>query len=141
MTRALVAIGSNIDPEVNVPRALDLLDERFRVLARSHILRTEAIPGPPETEDRPPQADYLNCAVLIETDLRPADLRDALRGIEAELGRVRTADKYAPRTIDLDVVGYDGRITDPDVRRRGFLRRLVTEVLGPGAESWLRSLP
>lgn len=74
---------------------------------------------------RPDQPPYYNAAVLIETDLPPGELRDALRRIEQALGRVRTTDRFAPRTIDLDialfgdeVIDLDGsRIPDPDITR------------------------
>ena len=135
MSQALVAIGSNIDPEANAPAALELLAERFAVLSRSRVLRTAAIPAPGR-EAGPPQPDYLNSVVLIETNLSPPELRRALRAIEADLGRVRTADRYAPRTIDLDAIGIDGRITDPEVRRREFLRTLAAEALGDAAAAW-----
>jgi GTP cyclohydrolase I len=97
--QVLVALGSNIDREKNLPRAMELLrrDSRWRVLAESPVYETPAIGGNP-------QPDYFNAAALLETTLSPEDLRRALRRIEARLGRVRTADKFAPRTIDLDIV-------------------------------------
>jgi GTP cyclohydrolase I len=97
--QVLVALGSNIDREKNLPRAMELLrrDSRWRVLAESPVYETPAIGGDP-------QPDYFNAAALLETTLSPEDLRRALRRIEARLGRVRTADKFAPRTIDLDIV-------------------------------------
>ncbi len=114
----LIALGSNIDRQRNLPRALALLhrDSRWRVLAESPIYETPAV-------GNGPQPDYFNAAVLLETDLSPADLRRALRRIEARLGRVRTADKFAPRTIDLDIVFVKDRqialngglLPDPDI--------------------------
>jgi len=62
--------------------------------------------------------------------MAPRDLKfGLLRRIEADLGRVRTADKYAARTIDLDILLYGDRIIDqpdlkvpdPDLRERAFL--------------------
>jgi 2-amino-4-hydroxy-6-hydroxymethyldihydropteridine diphosphokinase len=59
------------------------------------------------------QPSFLNAAVLIETDLDPHTLKvSVLRQIEKELGRVRTQDKNAPRTIDLDVVLFGCQILD-----------------------------
>jgi GTP cyclohydrolase I len=67
------------------------------VLAESPIYETPAI-------GNAPQPDYFNAAALLETTLAPEDLRRALRRIEARLGRIRTADKFASRTIDLDIL-------------------------------------
>ena len=69
------------------------------------------------------QPPFFNAAALIETDLAPGALKEALLAIEDSLGRVRTADKYAPRPIDLDIalygqhiLGLNGRhIPDPDL--------------------------
>jgi GTP cyclohydrolase IA len=107
MTRAVVAVGSNIDPRRNVSAALRLLraQESIEVLQISTLYRTRAVGG-----DYP---DFVNAAVLVDTDLDPEALRGALRGIEGGLGRVRTGDPNAPRTIDLDIVlveGFEGEI-------------------------------
>jgi 2-amino-4-hydroxy-6-hydroxymethyldihydropteridine diphosphokinase len=84
----------------------------------------------------PGQPDFLNAAAVIETDLAPLDLRRRLRQIEAALGRARPSDRYAPRTIDLDIVLYDDlvldapplRIPDPDLLERAYLATAVSEL-------------
>jgi 2-amino-4-hydroxy-6-hydroxymethyldihydropteridine diphosphokinase len=133
MTRAFVSIGSNIDPEENVKKAVLLLAGRARILAVSTVYLTEA-------EDRPEQPPYYNCVVEIETELPAVDVKHRiLRRIEAELGRVRTQDRYAARTIDLDLVLYDELVTktedltlpDPDIVRRPYLALPLWE-LEPG---------
>jgi 2-amino-4-hydroxy-6-hydroxymethyldihydropteridine diphosphokinase len=71
------------------------------------------------------QPSFFNAAVLVETDLDPAALKQTLLSIERRLGRIRTEDKYAPRPIDLDIALYsqqvyelNGRhIPDPDLAR------------------------
>jgi 2-amino-4-hydroxy-6-hydroxymethyldihydropteridine diphosphokinase len=61
--------------------------------------------------------DFLNAAALIETKLGPNDIRRQLRDIEATLGRIRTEDKFAPRTIDLDLCFLgDQRVETPKLR-------------------------
>ena len=53
------------------------------------------------------QPDFINGVVKIQTDRSPRQLKfDILRKIEEKLGRVRSEDKYAPRTIDLDMILY-----------------------------------
>jgi GTP cyclohydrolase IA len=134
MNRAVVAIGSNIDPERNVPVALARLGAlpSLRILDTSGLYRAKAVGtrGP----------DFLNAAVLVETDLEPAALRVELRAVESGLGRVRTADRNAPRTIDLDLVLFEGFsgtvdgavIPDPDLERYGHLAVPAADV----APSW-----
>ena len=122
MNRAVVAFGSNIAPEENVPRALERLSREFTILARSKIVKTEPV-------GRPDQPNFLNGAVLIEISLDRNALKQRLLAIEAELGRVRDrADKYAPRTVDLDIAVWNDEIVDEDVYRRDFVRDAVGEV-------------
>jgi len=133
MTRAYVSIGSNIDPETNMRSAILRLTETVRVKAISMVYRTE----PVGREGQPP---YYNCVVEIETDLPPRDLKfQVLRRIESELGRTRGTDRFAARTIDLDLVLYDELVMtsedlalpDPDILRRPFLAVPIQE-LAPG---------
>jgi 2-amino-4-hydroxy-6-hydroxymethyldihydropteridine diphosphokinase len=129
MTRAFVGVGSNINPEENVREALRLLARHVRVVAVSTVYATAAI-------GRPRQPPFHNCVVEIETTIPPPELkRRVLHDIERELGRVRTADKYAPRTIDLDLLIYgdvvsagDPLLPDPDIERRPFLAAGLAEV-------------
>ena len=129
MARAFIGVGSNINPEDNVRRALRLLARRVRLVAASTVYRTAAI-------GRPEQPPFYNCVVEIETAIPPVELkRQVLRGIEAELGRMRADDRYAPRTIDLDLIMYDDLVSrgdpvlpDPDIERRPFLAAGIAEL-------------
>ncbi len=130
MTRAFVGVGSNIEPEVNVRKAVHLLSLRTRILGVSTVYLTEP-------EGRPEQPPYYNCVVEIEASLPPAELKHAvLRQIEDELGRKRSEDKFAQRTIDLDLIVYgdlvlrteDLMIPDPDILRRPFLALPLSEL-------------
>ncbi len=134
MTRAFVGVGSNVEPAVNTEEAISMLARETQVTDISTVYLTEA-------EGRPGQPPYYNCVVEIETDLPPAELKyRILRGIEAKLGRVRTEDRYASRTVDLDLILYDelamtsGDLTlpDPDIIRRPFLAIPLQELI-PGA--------
>jgi GTP cyclohydrolase I len=121
MTLALIALGSNIARERNVPKALVMLRRhpRIALVATSPIYESQPVGGDPG------QPAYSNTAALVRTELEPAALKEVLREIEKALGRVRTADRYAPRPIDLDIAYYgqqvldlEGRhIPDPDAAR------------------------
>ena len=104
----IISVGSNIEKERHLPEAIRLLrrHRNIEVGDVSRIYESEAVGGGPDT---PP---FFNAAVVARTDLGPEELRDELRAIERMLGRVRTRDKNAPRTIDLDVVYYADLVKD-----------------------------
>jgi 2-amino-4-hydroxy-6-hydroxymethyldihydropteridine diphosphokinase len=77
------------------------------VLAISPVYETAPVGGPP-------QPDYLNAVLLIQTGLPPRDLLDELHGVEAGFGRVR-AERFGPRTLDIDIISYEGRVSDDPV--------------------------
>ncbi len=133
MARAFVTVGSNIHPAKNVREAIRLLALQIRIGGISTVYQTEA-------EDRPEQPPYYNCVVEIGTEIPPMELKyGVLRKIEEALGRKRGADKYASRTIDLDLIVYDDlvmeteelKLPDPQVLRRPFVAIPLVE-LAPG---------
>jgi 2-amino-4-hydroxy-6-hydroxymethyldihydropteridine diphosphokinase len=104
--RVFVALGSNINPERNFPEAVRLLSSRCTLVAVSPVYET----APVGKTDQP---SFLNAAVLIETELSAQELKtQVLQRIEQQLGRVRTADKNAPRTIDLDITLFGDEVLD-----------------------------
>jgi 2-amino-4-hydroxy-6-hydroxymethyldihydropteridine diphosphokinase len=130
MVDAFVAVGSNIRPEEHTERALEALQRRVRVTATSTFHRTEAV-------GRPEQPAFVNGVWKIQSEHTPRSLKfDVLRPIEQALGRVRTADRFAPRPIDLDLVLHgdtvvdepDLRLPDPDIRLRAFLALPLLEL-------------
>lgn len=122
VNEVVVSLGSNIDPERNFERALAALRDLVTVVGESGPRRTR----PREFADQP---DFLNGAVLARTPLDAETLRGRLKAIEADQGRVRTANRAGPRTIDLDIVVWNGRVVDEHVREWDFLRNAVAELL------------
>ena len=107
MTRAYVGLGANLGPrEVTLLRAVDLLAaaDGVEVVAVSQLRETD----PVGVVDQPP---FLNGAVAIDTTLAPRVLLDVLLEAERALGRVR-AERWGPRTIDLDLLVYGDQIVD-----------------------------
>ena len=106
--QVIIGLGSNISPAENLKSALYLLGQYAPIEAISEVWQTHAVGS------RGP--DFLNAAVVISTSLSYDDLRNQiLRPIENLLGRVRTKDPNAPRTIDLDILIVDGELIDQDL--------------------------
>jgi len=143
---AYLGVGSNIDPETNLIAALDRLRRVVRVTGVSTVYRTAPL-------GRPEQASYLNGVWRIETGLGARPLKyDVLRPLESALGRVRTADRDAARTIDLDVLLYGDlvvdepglKLPDPALGERVFLAvpllELAPDLVLPGTNEPLRAV-
>lgn len=107
MPDAAVAIGSNLAPDRNVPDALRRLAGLGELISVSSIYSGPAVGADGHPDGNP---DFHNAVAILRTDLGPLTLRARLRTIEADLGRRRTSDKFAPRPIDLDIVFYDSVI-------------------------------
>lgn len=132
MTLAYIAIGSNLaSPLEQVNAAVQALGEipQSRIVAVSSFYRTPPL-GP---QDQP---DYLNAAVVLDTDLDAETLLDNTQRIELQQGRVRKAERWGPRTLDLDLMLFGNeiinteRLTVPhyDMKNRGFMLWPLFEV-------------
>ncbi len=103
--QACLLLGSNIDADVNIPKAVQLLEGSLRVLQASHIWESASVDCC--------YPNYLNMALLVETQLKAEALKgQVLRAMEARMGRVRTEDKNASRPIDFDIILFDGSVLD-----------------------------
>ncbi|MDY0927367.1 2-amino-4-hydroxy-6-hydroxymethyldihydropteridine diphosphokinase [Pantoea trifolii] len=132
MTRVYLALGSNLaDPLHQVDAALAALDAipHTTRIATSSLYRTPPY-GPPD------QPDYLNAVVELETTLEADALLDHTQRIELEHGRVRKAERWGPRTLDLDIMLFGNetiskpRLTVPhyDMHNRAFMLVPLLEI-------------
>jgi 2-amino-4-hydroxy-6-hydroxymethyldihydropteridine diphosphokinase len=97
--KAVVALGANIgNPQEQMDLAVAMLREATDVVAVSSFYITKPVGGPE-------QPDYINAVCILESELPAIDLLSLLHGIEKSLGRER-AEKWGPRTIDLDLIQY-----------------------------------
>lgn len=119
---AAISVGSNIDPDANIAKAKVCLGVDHTLLAESDFVTTPPI----GFLDQP---DFINGAWLIETELDRDDLQSALKAIEKKCNRVVTANKFGPRTIDLDVAIWNNEVIDPDVYQRDFLKQAIRKIL------------
>lgn len=100
---AYLSLGSNIEPEVNLPRAVTLLSQHGEIVKTSSVWETKPVGGS--------GGNYLNACLSYKTTLAQDELKTTIiQPIETSLGRKRTGDKYAPRTIDIDIILFDNEI-------------------------------
>jgi 2-amino-4-hydroxy-6-hydroxymethyldihydropteridine diphosphokinase len=122
----LIALGSNLsshagDPAATLRAALaHLADNGVTVSKVSQFYRTPAWPDPRDPE-------FVNAVARVTTELSPAELIARLHETETSFGRVRSA-RNAPRTLDLDILEYDGRVSEgppvlphPRIETRAFV--------------------
>lgn len=102
---AYVSFGSNVRQKKSAQMARQALERAFDVSAVSSVYESDAV--------GPAKGKFWNFVAEIRTDAPLETLKNRLRKIEGDLGRVRTKDKFAPRTADLDVVFY-GKEIHPD---------------------------
>jgi 2-amino-4-hydroxy-6-hydroxymethyldihydropteridine diphosphokinase len=117
----IIGIGSNIEPEQNIAAAMLYLRLEHELISVSSLVRTSPI----GITDQP---DFLNGAAKIYTALEISEFQSYLKDMEERLKRDRTAPKFGPRTIDLDIVKWDGEIIDPDYYSREFLKSAVDQI-------------
>jgi 2-amino-4-hydroxy-6-hydroxymethyldihydropteridine diphosphokinase len=117
----IIGIGSNIDAEENISGMLKILKNQVQVIKVSSMLKTKPI----GIENQP---EFTNGAVKIKTSLNRENLTVLLKSIEDQMGRDRTAPRFGARTIDLDIVVWNGEIVDDDYYTRDFLQNSVREL-------------
>lgn len=108
MTIAYIAIGSNLaEPTLQAKQAIEALKQlpQSQFIAASSLYSSTPM-GP---QDQP---EYINAVVVIDTQLSPLALLDCTQAIEQEQGRERKAERWGPRTLDLDILLYGDEIID-----------------------------
>jgi 2-amino-4-hydroxy-6-hydroxymethyldihydropteridine diphosphokinase len=106
LIRAWLSLGSNLDPQRQIPAALEALRERFAELVVSPIYESEPVGFS--------GGNFHNLVVGIETRLPALELVRQLRQIETDHGRTRGAEKFSSRTLDIDLLTYGDRIIDEE---------------------------
>ena len=126
---AYLMLGSNIRAEINLPAAVRELARFGRVVRISSVWQSPPVDGPG-------QPDYLNAALILETRLTAPHLKIVITSVEEKLGRLRSADRNAARTIDIDIALFDReklqlgnrRIPDPEILERPFVAIPLAEI-------------
>ena len=125
MTSAYVGLGANLgEPAAQLRTALEAIRQlpETRVVAVSRFYRSAPM-GPPE------QPDYCNAVCEVDSTLAPRALLEALIAIERAVGRIRGAERWGPRRLDLDLLHVEGVVMDepglhlphPGIGQRNFV--------------------
>lgn len=101
-----LSLGSNMVPEQHIPQALRDLEAIFGELRVSPVYESEAIGLEGD--------NFHNMVVGLYTDRSPRELVETLRQLEARHGRKRAPDKFASRTLDIDLLTYGEQIVDDE---------------------------
>ncbi len=124
--RSYLSLGSNIEPEANLRKAVAALRERFGEVVMSPAYRTRAVgfEGP----------DFLNAIAVIDSDIHPFALNDWLHALEMKQGRDRRDASYSNRTLDIDIIYFgdlvlegpgDFQLPRPELHRAFVLKPLA----------------
>ena len=124
--RSYLSLGSNIEPEANLRKAVAALRERFGEVVVSPAYRTRAVgfEGP----------DFLNAIAVIDSDIHPFALNDWLHALEMQQGRDRRDASYSNRTLDIDIIYFgdlvlegpgDFQLPRPELHRAFVLKPLA----------------
>lgn len=131
MERVYIGLGSNLaEPQQQLRGALQALAElpESSLAAVSSLYASDPL-GPAD------QPRYVNAVAALDTDLAPLKLLDALQRIELAQGRERKAERWGPRTLDLDILLFGDRLIDePRLKVPHYHMQARAFVLYPLAE-------
>lgn len=116
-----LSVGSNISPERYMGLVIGELRRLFTVAGVSSVWKTQAVGffG----------GDFLNAVVKIRTRLSPVGLKfKVLRPLEAQLGRIRTEERFTSRTIDIDIMVYNDILVDDELFQQPHLAVPMAEL-------------
>jgi 2-amino-4-hydroxy-6-hydroxymethyldihydropteridine diphosphokinase len=128
MTDVYVAAGSNVDAIRHLQLALRELKQLYPHLKVSPAYRNKAVGFDGE--------DFVNLVVGFQTELAPAQVREQLQRVEALCGRAPDAAKWAPRSMDLDILLYGDAVSSepglvfprPDLTRRPYMLKPMADI-------------
>ena len=131
----ILSLGSNLGDRVRyLERALEQLRRELKIERVSSIYETRPVG---ETD----QPWFLNLVLYAFTQMDPSTLLWYIQAIEAALGRQRSGERFAPRTLDIDIVAFEDRVVEesdleiphPRLAERAFVLQPLAEI----APEWL----
>jgi len=122
MPQVLVGLGSNIDAEQHLTQAAIALRRRFDEVRFSSVYQSAAVGMDGD--------DFLNACCVFDTRLAQDSLITLLKALEDAQGRDRSVGSWKPRTLDLDILMYDGVVTDEELSRYAHACVPAAELIG-----------
>jgi 2-amino-4-hydroxy-6-hydroxymethyldihydropteridine diphosphokinase len=133
MNFAYLILGGNIGNRLeNLENTRKLINSNAgNVIKKSDIFNTAAW-------GKTDQPDFFNQALKIETLLTPMQLLNELLKIESQAGRVRDGEKWAARTMDIDILFYNNdiisemnlKVPHPHLQDRRFVLAPLSQIAG-----------
>jgi 2-amino-4-hydroxy-6-hydroxymethyldihydropteridine diphosphokinase len=120
--QAIVSVGSNIDPEQNIDRAIAIIRSEQELVAESTMIQTKPV-------GLSKQPDFINGALLINTGLEYESFNQYLKDVESRLQRDPDQKAFGPRTMDLDIIVWDGTVVHDDFYQYEHTRGPVGELI------------
>lgn len=128
MSFITLSLGSNQQPRRYLTLALDALSEHFGQLTLSPVYESEAVGFDGD--------NFLNMAVALHSDMPLWSIRDVLKAIEDQNGRVRTQKRFSGRTLDIDILTCDelrGKFDDivlprPEITKNAFVLKPLADI-------------
>lgn len=108
MAQIYISLGSNIERHQHINAGLDALDKHFSDLRISTVYESEAVGFA--------GSHFLNLVAAATTSMSAENVVQLLKQIEDDNGRVRGDKKFAPRTLDLDLLLYDDLVCEQPVQ-------------------------
>ncbi|MBW3164572.1 2-amino-4-hydroxy-6-hydroxymethyldihydropteridine diphosphokinase [Ferrimonas balearica] len=135
MATIYISLGSNIEADTHIRRGLDDLARQYHNLIISSVFESEAVGFEGD--------NFLNLVARAETDQPIGEVVATFKAIEQAHGRKRGAKKFAPRTLDLDLLLYDEvqcqspvELPRPEIYHNAFvlwpLAELAPDLVPPG---------
>jgi len=124
--QVIISVGSNIDPHENISKSQVILSSETNYVARfvdcADVIETDPV-------GYKKQPNFLNTAYLVETTLEFDRFNGYLITVEDRMGRLRGPIKAGPRTIDLDIIVWDGELLEPDYHQFEYVSVPVDQIL------------
>ena len=120
--QVIISVGSNINPQINIPESRNILSKEASLLDYADTIET----APVGYENQP---NFLNTAYLVATSLGFDDFNAFLKSVEDRMGRERGPIKSGPRTIDLDIVVWDGEVLSNDYYQYDYISVPVDQIM------------
>jgi 2-amino-4-hydroxy-6-hydroxymethyldihydropteridine diphosphokinase len=120
--QVIISVGSNINPQTNISESRDILSREAKLLDYADTIETAPV-------GYTSQPNFLNTAYLVVTPLEFADFNAFLKSVEDRMGRERGPIKSGPRTIDLDIIVWDGDVLTDDYYQYDYISVPVDQIM------------